>query len=310
MLSQFKSQLTESPKNVWFWENLKSRNDYKLISLVVSHNPPETLYKLISQLLLISDKIVIIDSSNMELYNNIKNKLTNEKIILIHENNDYGLGSALAYGMKIASQFIYDYLLIMEDDSLFIYNDGEINLNINGIIKNFTRTFDRNDVLYLSDHSNINNNEFIIISDYLGTNTGLLLNSALSKKINFRLDFYIDQIDIDLQYNIKKMGGNLVLTKYKIIDRLPVGRENKNGVNTIPIFRFYLLTRNSIILFMERKISPKHLFFILGYFLKGLVSGQSVYYLLIALFYGVIDGLKTNSGITKTLKFFRHDLHI
>jgi len=284
---------------------MEYKNTYRIISLIVSHNPPESLYKLTSQLITMSYKIIIIDSSNIEIYNKIERILKNDKIILIHENHDKGLGNALNYGMRIANKFQYDFLLIMEDDSFFVRD-------IKNIILDFIKLYNNNDVLYLSDNkaSNTNKIEFVILKekDYIGSNTGVFFSSILAKNINFRSNFFMDQIDIDFQYNIKKIGGNIVLTKNKIIDRLPIGRENKNNINTISNFRFYLLTRNSIILFIERKISIKLLFYIPGYFFKGLISGQNIYYLLIALLNGIKDGIKNNLGITKTLIFFRPDL--
>lgn len=286
----------------------KNENNLKLISLIVSHNPPITFNKLITQLLLISEEIIIIDSSTIEIYNDILKYLKNERIVLIHEKKHYGLGNALNLGIDKANQFSYDFLLIMEDDSFFINNGNDLIFKINSIIQAFSNEFDINDVLYLSEHNRTNNNKFITIKNYLGSNSGLILNYSLCRQVNFRADFFMDQIDIDFQYKIKKMGGNLILTKNIVIDRLPIGRESNNQMNTISIFRFYLLTRNSIILFIERKISIINLFFIPGYFFKGLLSSQNAYNLLIALLNGIIDGFKKNSGITKTLKRFRPDL--
>ena len=97
----------------------KNENNLKLISLIVSHNPPITFNKLITQLLLISEEIIIIDSSTIEIYNDILKYLKNERIVLIHEKKHYGLGNALNLGIDKANQFSYDFLLIMEDDSFF-----------------------------------------------------------------------------------------------------------------------------------------------------------------------------------------------
>ena len=143
---------------------------------------------------------------------------------------------------------------------------------------------------------------------YLGTNTGILISFGLADKISFRSDFFMDQIDIDFQFNVRKYGHKTYVTKKGIIARLPIGREKGRGINTISIFRFYLLTRNTLRLFLEKKISPVGLVYILGYFLKGVVSGQNIKLLLTALLRGLLDGIKNNLGITETLKFFRPDL--
>ena len=282
---------------------MEYKNNYSIISLIVSHNPPDSIYKLISQLIKISYKIIIIDSSNIETYQKMINYFkNNNNIIFVHEIKDYGLGNALNSGIKIAKEFFFDFLLIMEDDSFFDV------MNINNIISEFVKIYSSNDVLYLSDNSIKIHDKFINIKTYIGSNTGIIISFKLTKEIEFRSDLFMDQIDIDFQYNIKKFGGNIIITRDKIIGRLPIGRENKNNINTISIFRFYLLTRNTIRLFLEKKITIKSLIYIPAYLVKGLISGQSFHYLLIALFNGIIDGIKNNLGITKTLKFFRTDL--
>ena len=103
--------------------------------------------------------------------------------------------------------------------------------------------------------------------------------------------------------------GDIIITKDRVIDRIPIGRKNKNNENTTSIFRFYLLARNSIRLFSGIKTSIKSLCCIPCYSFKGLIFGQNIHYLGVALFSGIINGIKNNLCVTKTLKFFRPDLN-
>ena len=281
---------------------ISNNNNYRIISVVITHNPPHSIYKLIAQLAS-TYKIIIIDSSTTTNFNSMRDKLQYTNIILEHENVHYGLGNALNLAIKISKKFEYNFLLIMEDDSFFVDN-----VDIIAIIDEFKRCYKDKDALYLSKKQYRSEDYFIEIKGYMGTNSGIILSKDLILKILFRAEFFMDQIDIDFQWNIRQLGGKLIQTKYKVIEELPVGRENKNGINTISIFRFYLLTRNTIILFMEQKIKIKQLLYIPGYFLRLLISGQKVHYLFIALFNGIVDALKHNLGITKTLKLFRPDL--
>jgi rhamnosyltransferase len=282
----------------------ETKYEYSIISIVITHNPPESIKQLLSQLSYLY-KIIIIDSSTPSNFNTILTYVKNcNNVIIIHEEYDYGLGNALNIAIKTSQKYEYDFLLIMEDDTILIDN-----IDIYDIINKFLKIYNNNDVLYLSDSFNKGNEDFIQSKNYLGTNSGFILSKNLIKKISFRSEFFIDQIDVNFQFDVKKMGGRIFFTKYKYINRLPVGRETKNNINTISIYRFYLLTRNTIVLFLEKKIGLLNLLYIPGYFFKSLIIGMKISLVLKAFLNGIIDGVTNNLGITKTLKYFRPDLN-
>lgn len=273
-----------------------------IVCIVVTHNPPPTIYKLAEQISNI--RILMVDSSDSDKYNSMKEHFKNkENVIIYHEHRDAGLGNALNTGIRMSQEIGFKHLLIMEDDSYF-----QDNVNLISIINEFSYSHGNDSILYLSETNVDSADDFPLVNYYLGTNTGVLVSSSLADKISFRSDLFMDQIDIDFQYNVRSKGYKIYMTKKGIIARLPVGREKGRGINTISIFRFYLLTRNTIRLFMENRISPVGLVYIPGYFFKGIVAGQYVKLLLKALLHGLLDGINNNLGITETLKFFRPDL--
>lgn len=273
-----------------------------IVCIVVTHNPPPIIYKLAKQISNI--RILIIDSSNADKYFSMKQHFKNKKnVILYHEDRDFGLGNALNTGIKMSQKMGFKYLLIMEDDSYF-----QDNVNLINVVNEFSHSYDHDSILYLSETDINSTSDFLPVTYYLGTNTGLLISFKLADEIFFRTDFFIDQIDIDFQYNVRRNGYKIYKTKKAIIARLPIGREKGGGINTISILRFYLLTRNTLRLFIENKISPVSLVYIPSYFFKGIVARQSVKLLLKALFHGLLDGMNNNLEITETMKFFRPDL--
>lgn len=273
-----------------------------IVCIVVTHNPPPTIYKLTEQISNI--RILMIDSSDSDKYNSMKEHFKNkENVTVYHENRHIGLSNALNTGINMCQEMGFKYLLIMEDDSYF-----QDNVNLINIVNNFSYSHNNDPVLYLSETDTNSADDFFPVNYYLGTNTGVVISFNLAHEISFRSDFFMDQVDIDFQYNVRSHGHKIYLTKNGIIARLPIGREERRGINTISIFRFYLLTRNTLRLFIENKISPVAFVYIPGYFFKGVVAGQNVKLLLKALFHGLYDGITNNLGITKTLKFFRPDL--
>lgn len=276
-------------------------NNSAIVCIVVTHNPPPSIYKLVEQLSHI--KIIIIDSSDPEAYNLMQKRLKDMKnTTLYHEEKHQGLGNALNSGVKIGMELGFKIMLIMEDDTYFIDNIDLINL-----ANKFFQTHKRG-ILYLSERSSDSGDDFVLVCNSQGTNTGILITLEIASTIAFRSEFFMDQIDIDFQFNIRKLGYTIFLTKNKVIERLPIGRETNNGIRTISPFRFYLLTRNTIRLFIERKIPMSSLKYIPGYLVKGILAGQNIKLLFKALWCGILDGVNNNLGITETLKFFRPDL--
>ena len=274
----------------------------EIVCIVVTHNPPPTIYKLVEQISCV--RVIMIDSSDSNVFNSLLEHFQNrENIVLYHEEKHLGLGNALNIGIKMSINLGFKFLLIMEDDTYF-----QENVNLIDIVNEFSYTHSNISILYLSETDTNSTNDFLLVNRNLGTNSGILISFNLAKEIRFRTEFFMDQIDINFQHDVRKMGYKIYLTKNRIIARLPIGREIGRGINTISIFRFYLLTRNTLRLFIERKNSMVTLIYIPGYFFKGIVAGQNAKLLLKALAHGILDGINNNMGITQTLKFFRPDL--
>ncbi len=277
---------------------MEMENDlkYKIISIVNSHNPPNSFKKLIDQLQNLSGYVIIIDNSNDDIFErSVKNIKVNEKISIFHR-RDLGLGEALNFGISKAFSFGEDnYVLVVEDDATF--NE---NINLLKILDDFLNFYSENDVLFLNDHDNMKkkegkvDSEFNEIKEYLGINM-FFSQIKIFKKIKFREEFFMDQNDIDFQYDIRKIGGRIILPAEKIVDRLPVGREIKGKKNLIPLFRIYTITKNTMTLIFEGKVSFISLKYPFYYFFMHIIYKSDLKKVFKALIWGMIDGIFDNN---------------
>ena len=281
-----------------------------LLGLLVTHDPPDSVTKLIYQMLEVCDNVIIVDSSR-DSFGIPDDLQSNPNLHFIHETKHLGLGHALNTAIGIGNNFSPDYGIIMEDDALFT----DLSL-LKKTIKAFCKGHSDKDLLYLAESSLKSENEFIESKKPLGSNSGLFLDFNLLNSIRFREEFFIDQIDIDFQYRIKRLGGKIFITKEILTTRAPVGRYSlygdivtrSNVLHTIAPWRFYLLVRNTLILYIEGINNTKTLMYIIGYFFKGLITKQNPFLLFNLFLHAIIDAINNNLGITYTLMKCRPDL--
>lgn len=288
---------------------MEMENDlkYKIISIVNSHNPPDSFKKLIEQLQNLSGYIIIIDNSNDEIYEeSVKNLKVNEKIYLFHR-RDLGIGEALNFGISKALYFGEDnYVLVVEDDATF--NE---NINLLKILDHFLNFYSENDVLFLNDHENMSMKkvEFIEIKKYLGI-TMFFSPIKIFKKIKFREEFFMDQLDIDFQYDVRRNGGRIILPAEIIVNRLPIGREVKGKKHIIPLFRIYTITKNTLTLIFERKVSFISMRYPFYYSFMHIIYKSDLKKVFKALIWGMIDGIFDNNqdnfeDILEKIEYFK-----
>ena len=137
--------------------------------------------------------------------------------------------------------------------------------------------------------------------------SGLTFSAQLFKKVSFREEFILDQIDFDFSRQIRLNGGKFVVYPEVVIDVLPIGREVQKGERVLPFWRLYLLTRNSITMSLESDAKLKDLrneafSQILYWGLSGFRSGQSIFLVFKAVFFGCVDGFTKHLGVTAFLQ--------
>lgn len=191
----------------------------------------------------------------------------------------------------------YSYLLSMDQDSLF--ENGSFKMYLNKIKLNQ----DFKNVIF-----GVNpNDQFLIQDSFLETNwfitSGSIYNVNIIKKIGgFREDYQIDCVDNEICYKVKTNGYKVVVdTHCKLNQIYGAPLKSKYGFTTSGYspFRTYSILCNHILLWKEYPnmldVSLKITIikdYLLYRFVKILLAEDKKIKKLLALFHGLIDGLK------------------
>jgi hypothetical protein len=253
--------------------------------------------------------IYVVDSSinsidmkvrNELLSNNQENISCAERIHIIRVDN-YGAAYSMNRGVREAIKNGAKVITIMDDDT--ILRDFDI-ISILSFFFSKNVRLDK-DLLILADESTYVASKNLNREQKAWVETGMTFHSELFERIQFREDFIMDQIDIEFSFKIRKNGGKLIFYPGNVLTNLPIGREIGQNINHLPNFRIYTLTRNSILLAMEFKsVESMILAFyqIIFWALASVRSGEKIRKVLNCIFYGFIDAINNNTGITLHLQ--------
>lgn len=239
------------------------KKQIKICGVVVWYNPKEEYLKNIETYLSILDELYIIDNSNSNNKNMIKNL---KKIEYVSLGVNKGIAYALNLGLEKAFQKGYDYLLTMDQDSSFLNNSFReyVNFVMNDKEKNVALY----SPIHVVDEKIMNevileNKVDIKYSDRENT-SGNILNLKYIKNIGkFNEDFFIDEVDIDFCYRIIKEGYkikklNFIPLKHFLgnFKRYKIGGK----VTHHNYIRRYYITRNKLYMreLYKEKVSKKY----------------------------------------------------
>ena len=254
--------------------------------IICAYNPPKIFYDTINRLEEMQiDTFVVYSGNDITLPPNLN------YVILIKEFN-YGIGHNFNTGIQLALSNGFDLFTLLTDDA-FILPD----FSKNYIVDYFTKNCNENDVLHINFVSGT------LTAKKFDVDTGMTISSYIARKIKFREDFVMDQQDIYFCYEVSKIGGTIKSIDRKMLDVLPVGRMMSGKMHYLPSFRVYLLTRNTLRIFIESKKIHFLLNFIKfssGYLLKGIIGHEKR--MLFAYFSGIIDAMRGNLEISANLQ--------
>lgn len=276
--------------------------------VIATHMPPENFFETIEKLSATPNlHVYVIDTSDEATSQKIKKHIQNLNIktnqapsnIGYYKISNSGIGYTYNFGIKKAIAENCDLITLFTDD-VRVLNNGLP-------LENIRKFFEANckpskDALVLPQ-----NPAEILMKKERAADSGLTLSAQLFKKIRFREEFILDQIDFDFSRQIRWNGGKFFVYPEVAIDVLPIGREVQKGEHVLPFWRLYLLTRNSITMSLESDAKLKDLrdetfSQILQWGLSGFRSGQSVFLVVKAVFFGCIDGFTKHLGVTAFLQ--------
>lgn len=189
-------------------------NTFSICAIIVTYEPNDSLIRLYKSIENQVDEILIVDnnSSSVESINVLKS-LKDNKIQLIYNKENFGIGYALNQGVKYAIDKNYKWVLTLDQDSEFLPN------TYNLLISSYENLDDKNKIMLIAPKSierinlkNINNNLPIIENIkwnnvILNLTSGSLIKVETFNKVGmFDEKLFIEQVDNDLCYRIIQKG--------------------------------------------------------------------------------------------------------
>ena len=233
-------------------------------AIIVTYFPdaqfPERLDKVLSQFPL---AIIVDNASSDQAAEMLRNVAAMSNVLLLTNNSNLGIGSALNQGMELALQQGFEWVLTLDQDTL-AYPDMRETLS-NGYINNSS-----GDIIIGGNYWNANRHRnFITCSDeenkYIERKTlitsGTLLSVDLVKRIGgFREDYFIDSVDHEFCLRARANGCKILMC-CKPVMRHSIGiakvrnyrLSNLSSFNHSPV-RKYFIARNAV-------ATAKHYFF-------------------------------------------------
>ena len=174
--------------------------------VITTFKSEKVIFDCLSELPSVSPKIIIENSGNNILKNNLENKFQNLECFIMNEN--IGYGKANNFGISKSKT---NYIFIINPDTLF--SKKNLNLFLSKLEKeNFSIAS------VLEDHdkreNTFNGNDVKEVNHVKGF--AMLLNKENMFGKYFDENFFLYLEEIDLCWNVKKSGGRIILVNIRI----------------------------------------------------------------------------------------------
>lgn len=301
---------------------VENKREPSVCAVIVTYNPDEILEQSLATVAPQVERVIIIDndSSNAKLAE-IKNIVsTYENVELILNDDNYGLGHALNQGIGQALDEGYDWVLTLDDDSIFSADAVELMLEAYGrypsrhkigIIAPRYRYKDREDLNRKEEdlRTTRNHQGALFFVKQLITSGNLIPRHVFEDVGLFDASYFIDYIDMEFCLRLRRKGYLLAEVPGAMLWHSlgKVARRRILGLYTLictmtesPV-RWYYKSRNRI--FTYRKyllVFPGWIIYDLYHFSREIVKiiliGPERVVLLGNVFRGVIDGIRSIRG--------------
>ena len=207
----------------------------RILAIVVAYFPDKPVDEIIRNFEREVDTVMVVDNTN----------------------NNIGVAAALNQGLKRAIDEGYDWLLTMDQDSIF--EEGALKE-----LKSVAFTCKENVALVSPFHFIKKTPKSSVVQEVMITMTsGNLLRVSAAKKVGpFEEKLFIDSVDNEYCLRLRKFGFKVIRVNQSILHhRLGTPRENSFGFSTTThsATRRYYITRN--MLYVMSKYFPQFFFF-------------------------------------------------
>lgn len=232
-----------------------------ITAVIISYNDYDSLYKCINSAYEYVQKIIVVDNSHDYI-----NTFTcyQKDIVYIDNKCNLGLSKALNIGIKEAMKTNIDWILLLDQDSILDKN------MITKMLSSYDNSKDKDEIAQIVPivYDNNQNKELpsliyhkFNLEKIFKTDTdryidfqitsGSLLKKSTIKSLGFmHKDFFIDYIDFDYCFRIRKAGYRILLSHNALLYHALGERKNKYGISFVEhsSFRIFYQVRNRIIL--------------------------------------------------------------
>ncbi len=185
-----------------------------IFAIIVTYNPNNSLIRLYNSIKEQVDEIVIVDNSSCNNDSVEILKILEKDVFIIHNKQNLGVASALNWGLKIAMDKNYQWVLTLDQDSEFLPNTYKLLLDFYEKLKDKAKTMiiapkaiervnlDKNVLFY--------SKEVVWNDAILNLTSGSLIKAEAFDKVGLFDDkLFIEQVDNDFCYR-------LIKNRYKI----------------------------------------------------------------------------------------------
>jgi rhamnosyltransferase len=252
---------------------MKSENMLmKYGAMVIFYNPDDDAIKRISTYSDNFDEVLVVDNSEEDKAN-IAKELKLYKNCLYHKmNGNEGIAKALNYGFYSVLDSDYDFLLTMDQDSIYTeenikrmksYIESNIDIKVGIYSPNYSKMyFDRNKNDFVTAKSTMKMNEIKNVNFCM--TSGSFVNVKALKKVLPLDDYFIGYVDHDLCYRLIENGYKLLRVGCSHFAQQIGGAVKNNPFNQIfrvihhTEDRYYYMVRNN--LFLQKRLKNSYKF--------------------------------------------------
>ena len=260
-----------------------------IIALIVTFNPDERLFISLEAVHRVVNQVVIVDnySGDRSFMNLVKTKFNEDSLTILELPRNIGIAGALNLGVDyIKNNFKVDYILTLDQDTILVEKNlldiiGDANGKFYGI---GIIALGTNKIKKAIDYREV---KYVITS-------GNLVRVEIFNDLKFREEFFIDEVDFDFDYEVRKLGYRIVLADGYLIDHRLGIKLRKLAYE--PQFRIYYIVRNSTVLLMERKIPLTNYIGQIGYWSLSSILHDGIVRYSRTFIIGITDGFLKRLG--------------
>ena len=266
-----------------------TEKEFLIEGLIITFNPDERLLLSFENVQKVAKHVVIVDNDSIDksFIDQLKNKFNKNSLTVLELPNNLGIAGALNYGVKyIKDNFITEYILTLDQDTIIVAND------IDTVIYEVNQRFDNVGLIALGTNKTKKSIAYREVKTMI--TSGNLVRAEVFNSLKFREEFFIDQVDLDFDYELRKLGYKIILVDGYLIDHR-LGTRLGNLPHE-PLFRIYYIIRNSTVLLIERKLNLNSYIYQIMYWSPSSILNDGFSKYCKILITGIFDGLFRRLG--------------